>query len=89
MDDVTSQLVQETFGFAVRVKEAQWRHSAFGPVRMSQISHLQMMHNKPVKSFPKPNGPLCVGRRVYLVPVTSQTHYKENHKRDGDFESRF
>ena len=36
-NNVTSQLVQEAFGFAVRVKEPQLRHSTVGAVWMWQV----------------------------------------------------
>lgn len=35
--NVTSQLVQEAFGFAVRVKEPQLRHSTVSAVGMWQV----------------------------------------------------
>ena len=36
-NNVTSQLVQEAFGFAVRVKEPQLGHSTIGAVGMWQV----------------------------------------------------
>ena len=44
-NNVTSQLVQEAFGFAVRVKEPQLRHSTVSAVGMWQVWYLKMYSN--------------------------------------------
>ena len=46
-DNITSQFVQETFGFAVFVKEAQLWHPALGSIRRRQVRDLENISNTP------------------------------------------